>query len=344
MHWFRRKQTWRRAVLVLTPAALACFFWSVRLVLLPFALGGLLAYLLAPLVRCLENRGFSRTMSILLVYASLAAVTALLVGFGYPRLIRELIGLTEAIPVYTHKVQEVIQSFEQNYANSNLPEGVRKAIDQRIAGGEEVVLGLTHRSIDLLVGLCSQLLSFLLAPVLAFYLLRDGELLRDGLTGLLPSRLRGDVLELVGAVDEVIRKFIRGHCLVCALVAGMTAGGMWVIGMPFALLLGLVAGVFDLIPFFGPLLGAVPALGIAILQSWRLTLYAALVVFVVQQLESNIISPKILGDALGLHPLLIIFVLLAGGELWGIPGMIFALPAAAVLKVVGRYLYLRLVE
>jgi predicted PurR-regulated permease PerM len=98
-----------------------------------------------------------------------------------------------------------------------------------------------------------------------------------------------------------------------------------------------------LIPFFGPFLGAIPAIAIALVQSWKLTFYVILIFFVVQQFEANIISPKIMGAALGLHPLIIIFVLLAGGQLWGILGMLIALPVAAALKVIGRYIFLKLV-
>ncbi len=344
MHWALRKQTWRWALLVFAPVVLAYFLWSVRSVLLPFVLAALLAYLLAPFVAMLEERGLSRALSIVVVYATLLGVSAVMVGFGYPRLIRELNGLTEAIPLYAAKFQEIILRLQNNYSSFDLPESVRKVIDQRLAGAEDMILRLVHQSVDLLVNLFSQVLSFLLAPVLAFYILKDKDSIRSGFESLLPRKIKGDVLDLVRDTDEIVRKFIRGHLVVCLVVGGLTALGMYLIGMPFALLIGIFAGLADLIPFFGPFLGAIPAVAIGILQSWRLTLYAALVILVVQQIESSVISPKILGDALGLHPVMIIFALLAGGKLWGIVGMLVALPLAAMLRLVSRYVFLKLVE
>lgn len=344
MHWALRKQTWRWALLVLMPVILVYFLWSVRAVLLPFVLAALLAYVLAPLVTLLEKRGLSRTMSIVVVYTTLLGAGAVTVIFGYPRLIRELNGLTQAVPMYSSKVQEIILRLQNQYSSFDLPESVRIVFDQRLAGAEDIVLRVIHQSVNLLVSLCSQVLSFLLAPVLAFYILKDQDSIRSGLESLLPRRFKSDVLDLARDTNGIVRKFIQGHLVVCLIVGGLTALGMYLIGMPFALLIGIIAGLADLIPFFGPLLGAVPALAIGILQSWQLSVYALLVIFVVQQIESNVISPKILGDALGLHPIVIIFALLAGGQLWGIIGMLVALPLSAILRLIIRYIYLKLVE
>ncbi|HEX3032252.1 MAG TPA: AI-2E family transporter, partial [Bacillota bacterium] len=145
-------------------------------------------------------------------------------------------------------------------------------------------------------------------------------------------------------MDQVLRGFIRGHLLVCGLVGGLSALGLYLIGVPFALLLGIIAGILDIIPFFGPILGAVPALALALLQSWQATIYTLLLFVIIQQVEGNIITPKILGEAVGLHPLIIIFALLAGGHLWGVTGMIIALPLAAVIRVAARYMLIKLVS
>jgi predicted PurR-regulated permease PerM len=344
LHWALKKQTWRLVLLVAMPVIIAYFLWSVRAVLLPFVLATLLAYLLSPLVEMLEQRGLSRRLAIVVVYTTLLSICGVTVFYGFPRLLRELTGLNEAIPLYLSKFEEIMFSLQQNYSSFDLPDSVRTVIDQRLSGVESIILRLVNQSVDILVNLCSQVLSFLLAPVLAFYILKDQDGIRSGLESLIPRKIKGDVLDLARDTNLIIRKFIRGHLLLCTMVGGLTALGMYLIGMPFALLIGIIAGLAELIPFFGPLLGAIPALAIGILQSWQLTIYALLVFLVVQQIENNVISPKILGEALGLHPIVIIFSLLAGGQLWGVIGMLVALPLAAILRLVIGYIFLKLVE
>ncbi len=117
----------------------------------------------------------------------------------------------------------------------------------------------------------------------------------------------------------------------------MTTAAMALLGVEFALMLGIFAGLAEIIPYFGPIIGAVPAVGLAILKSKWLAVKVAIAFLVIHQLEGNIISPKILGDKVGLHPLVVIFSLLAGGELYGLPGMLLAVPAAAILRVIVRF-------
>jgi len=139
-------------------------------------------------------------------------------------------------------------------------------------------------------------------------------------------------------------KFIRGHLLVASMVGVLTSLGLALVGVKFYLLLGIIAGIADLIPYFGPIIGAIPAVGLALLNSSQQALYVLLVMVVVQQVENNLLSPKILGDSVGLHPVVVIFVLLAGGHLFGILGMLLAVPLTAILRILVNYLYTLLVS
>jgi len=343
LYWLYEKRTYRLALLVVVPLLGIYFIYLVRGILLPFVLAFLVAYLLKPIISFLERRGITRLLAICVVYLSMLGLAAGLAFYGLPRLIAELNQLGEAIPSYTRQVQELNNTLQRRYSNFALPDSVRVVIDERIAFGEKGILKFVDKSVGSLLGLFSHLFSFLLAPVLGFYILKDAEGISKKFEGSIPTRYRADVLALVRDVDQVVRSFIRGHLTVSFLVGVLTWLGMTLIGMPFALIIGIIAGISDLIPFFGPFIGAVPAVAIGLLQSWELAGYALLVIFVVQQLESNVISPKILGDSLGLHPLVIIFVLLAGGQLYGVVGMLVAVPLAASVKVIGRYVFLKLV-
>ncbi|MHB8171534.1 MAG: AI-2E family transporter [Thermincolia bacterium] len=343
LHWFSEKRTYRLALLVVVPMVGVYFINLVRGILLPFILAFLVAYLLQPMVIFLERRGLTRLLAICAVYLFMFGLVMGVAFYGFPKLISELNQLGEAIPKYTRQIQEVNDSIQLQYSRFALPDSVRMVIDQRIAHGEKGILQLVDKAAGSLLGLFSYIFSFLLAPVLGFYLLKDAEGIRKKLEGSIPTRYRADVLALVRDVDQVVKSFIQGHLMVSFIVGVLTWLGMAIIGMPFALVIGIIAGIADLVPFFGPLIGAVPAVAIGLLQSWQLAGYALLVILIVQQLESNVISPKILGDSLGLHPLVIIFVLLAGGNLYGVVGMVVAVPLAASIRVIGRYVFLKLV-
>lgn len=156
---------------------------------------------------------------------------------------------------------------------------------------------------------------------------------------MIPLSKRSELLQLWEEIDEVLINFIIGNLTVALLVGSCTAFGLAMIGMDFPLLLGIITGITNIIPYFGPVIGGIPAVLLALLKSQKLAFYVIIVIVVVQQLESNFISPKVLGKSVGLHPLIVIFILLAGGELGGIVGMLIAVPLTAVLKIIVTYLF-----
>jgi predicted PurR-regulated permease PerM len=175
-------------------------------------------------------------------------------------------------------------------------------------------------------------------------MLKDSNHISTRLLNFLPVSIREEFINLWGKIDNVLTNFIRGHLLVAGIVGLLTTIGLLIIKMKFALILGIIAGLADLIPYFGPILGAVPAVVLALLDSNVQVFYVILVMIIVQQLESNLLSPKILGDSVGLHPLAVIFVLLTGGHFFGVVGMIIAVPFAAVIKIVINYAVTKMVS
>jgi predicted PurR-regulated permease PerM len=145
-------------------------------------------------------------------------------------------------------------------------------------------------------------------------------------------------------IDQVIGEFIRGQLIVCTVIAVLTSIALYLMGVQFAIILGMIAGIVDVIPYFGPFIGMLPCIAVALLQSPKLALYTALAFIAIQQVESNIISPKIVGDRVGLHPVVIIFALLAGERLLGFIGLVLAVPAAAIIKVILHHSWLRITE
>lgn len=298
-----------------------------------FIIAAVLAYLLHPVVVALQRRGTPPVPAILLVYLALLIVVAALALYGLPRMVGQLNHLLDSIPVYTGQVEDFISSIQDHYTHSGLPPGMKRILDARLRWGEDALLQMVNRLVAGLIGLAGSLFNIFLAPVLAYYLLKDGSRFKDKLLGLIPASWRDDVLELAGEINRVLHNFVRGYLLVCLIVGTLTGVTMAFLGLEFALMLGIFAGLTELIPYFGPVIGAVPALALALLRSKWLAFKVLLAVFIIHQLEGNLISPRILGNRVGLHPLAVILALLAGGELYGLAGMLLAVPVAAVLRI-----------
>ena len=186
--------------------------------------------------------------------------------------------------------------------------------------------------------------NLILGPILAFYFARDKDQIRRKVMSWIPARSREEVSNLIGEIDAVVGGFVRGQLLVAMIMAVMISVGLWLAGIDSPFLIGTAAGILDLIPYFGPLLGAIPALMIGVLKSPLHILYVAAVFAAANQIETAVLSPRIVSGYVGLHPLVVIFSLLAGAYIWGLLGMIVAVPLAGILRVLLRYTWTRIVE
>ena len=342
MNYHIEKGFVRLIFFIFAAVMLAYFFYLLKGLMVSFILAVLLAYLLNPVVNAIERRGTPRSYAILLAYLALSFVVAGIFLHIIPRVLKQLYIMEETIPLYIAQTQLVIQSIQNHYSVLNIPDGVREIIDQRVVMLEEYVLQWVRTAVTVLIGLVGYVFKLLLAPVLAFYLLKDLDAISEKAAAWLPVNLKDEITGLFRQINQVLASFIRGYFLVAAIVGVLTAVSMALLGVDFALMLGFIAGVTELIPYFGPIIGAVPAIGVALLKSKWLALKVAVIFIIIHQLEGNIISPKIMSDKVGLHPLLVIFSLLAGGELYGLMGMLLAIPCAAVLKVIVSFVYVKI--
>lgn len=334
---------WRLALAVLILAGALLFIWRVRQIFLPFFLAALLAYLLKPWAGYLEARGCSRPAAILILYGAIAVVALPLGAYIFPRLLHELNQFVDQVPVYSREILEIIAGIYKRYQRLAVPEVLRQAFEETLRHVENLALNSARAAGRAVLGLLSGAASFILAPVLAYYFLRDRDLLARAAIHVLPSSWREDFLGVWEEIDQVLMNFIRGHLLVSLIVGLLTGIGLALIGLDYAVILGIVVGLADLIPYFGPILGAIPVVALALLESKWAALYAFIVVLIVQQIEGSILVPRIIGNCVGLHPLAVVFVLLAGGELFGVLGLLLALPAAAIGRILLRFIWSRLV-
>lgn len=327
----------RIVIVILAVLAVAAFILRVRGVLSPFILGAVITYILEPPVSGLERWGLPRGLAIILIYLLVIAAIALTVAWLVPAALAELNGLAQSLPSYTRQAEELGLSLQRFYARLSLPESVRSTLDQSISNAEVGLLRVIGATIAGILGAFAWLPGLILAPFLAFYALKDLQVIRAGFIRSLPREARGEIMAVLSAVDRVLSRFLRGQFILSVIVGAAFAAGLHVLGVPFWVIIGIFAAFAEVIPYFGPVIGATPAVAIALTRSPALALKVVILFTVIQEVENAILAPKIMGDSIGLHPLWVFFAILAGGEVAGFWGLLLAVPAAGVLKVVLNY-------
>jgi predicted PurR-regulated permease PerM len=332
---------------------LILLLWLFSGVLLPFAAAMALAYLLNPVADRLERLGVNRLGATLLIMIGFVVVLALIIVLIMPAFWRQLASFLEALPSYVVKLEDLATNFSMRLANDHgapllerLGFGKAASADLRNSTSELVNqaaqwAGTFVKSIwssgAALIGLLSLLV---LTPVVTFYMLLDWEKMIATVDGLVPLRHRQTVRELARQIDAAMAGFLRGQSLVCLFLGVWYGVGLSLIGLNFGLLIGLSAGFLSFIPYVGSLMALILSAIVAIVQGWpewRLLAMALGVVGVGQFLEGNVLSPKLVGGSVGLHPVWLIFALLAFGSLFGFTGLIVAVPLAAAVGVILRF-------
>ncbi|WP_096201396.1 AI-2E family transporter [Bacillus sp. FJAT-45350] len=301
-------------------------------VAIPFLFAALITYLLHPVIEWTHDSGLPRPVAVLIIYFLFFGGLTYLGFKGAPYVVEQIKELVENIPQYVEEVQRWLTLFNEHVAN--MPVGIQNQIDEWLLGLEEVVEDIFERIIAMIMGIFSSFIYFIIVPFLVFYLLKDYQLVEKVAWYLTPKRWRRRGIRFIRDVDQSFGNYIRGQILVSMSVGVIATTGLYLIGLPYAVLLGLFIGMTDIIPYFGAFLGAVPALIVAALQSWQMLIYTGLVILILQQIEGNILSPVIVGRTLHTHPVIIMLALILGIEIGGIIGLVLAVPILSIVKVI----------
>ena len=316
--------------------------YLLRGILLPFVAGMAVAYLLDPLCDRLEGWGLSRTLAttaltILFLLIAVAAVLLLI-----PLLAGQVIELLRNVPDYIEALRGQVARLVE-LVEAKLDPAMLERVEGALAGSTERLISWgTHLVGGLVTGgvAAANLVSLLLiTPVVAFYLLRDWDRIVARVDDWLPRDHAETLRGLAGEVDRTLAGFVRGQGTVCVILAIFYALALSIAGLNFGLVIGLIAGLLSFIPYVGAIVGLLLSVGLAVFQFDDLVRIAivAAIFFVGQAVEGNYLTPKLVGGRVGLHPVWVIFGLLAGGALFGFVGMLLALPAAAVIGVGMRF-------
>lgn len=319
--------------------------WSVyifgKAVLAPFLVAMIISYILNPVVCLLNHRKVPRTIAVLLIYAVFIISITVVMLHLIPMFMKQLKELNEHLPQFTVQAQHWFNGLNDN---KFLPESVRIGINHSLIQFENAVSIYISNFLSDIGATINLLFIIFIIPFLAFYMLKDFQLIGKTTLAMVPQTHRKHSIKLFLDIDTALGNYVRGQFLVCILIGILAYIGYWSIGMPYPLLLALVAAIFNIIPYLGPFFGATPAIIMASTISLKLVLLVVAVNLVIQILEGNVISPQIVGKSLHMHPLLIIFALLVGGEFAGIVGLILAVPFFAVMKVIFHHFYLYFIQ
>jgi predicted PurR-regulated permease PerM len=332
---------------------LVLLLWLFSGVLLPFAAAFALGYLLNPVVDRLERLGFNRLGATLFIMACFVLVLISISILIVPIVWRQLVSFTGALPEYAVKLEELISAetarLGRDYGGSLMDKfglggnagaefaSATKDLVAQAAHWTASFLNSVIRRGEALIGLISLLV---VTPVVAFYVLLDWHKTIATIDRLVPLRHRETARALAREIDSALAGFLRGQSLVCLFLGTWYGIGLSLIGLNFGLLIGIMAGVLSFVPYVGSLTALILSSTVAIVQDWpqwKLFAMSLGVVLIGQFLEGNILSPKLVGESVGLHPVWLIFALLAFGSLFGFTGLITAVPFAAAAGVILRF-------
>ncbi len=327
--------------------------WLVYLlapVITPFAVSAGLAYLGDPLVDRLEQTSVwrwkvSRTLAVSVVFVLMLTLLSSILLVIVPLLIEQVRLLLERLPQWIDWFSGTATPWLAAKLGVDISGSDSAQFSTMLQAYWKEISKAAFSVIDFLsrggVAVASWLVNLILIPVVTFYLLRDWDLLKQGIQDLLPRNIEGDCTAVVGEIDAVLGAFIRGQLMVMLALGAIYSLGLTLVGLEIAVLIGMGAGLLSIVPYLGSIIGVILALAAAIFQYQDvLHLFLVLLVFGVGQIvEGMYLTPKLVGDRIGLHPVMVIFAVLAGGQLFGFLGILLALPAVAALNVLVRHLH-----
>jgi predicted PurR-regulated permease PerM len=332
---------------------LALLLWSARGALPAFIIGLALAFVLDPIVTTLERRGLPRWAGVLACYVGMVALAWALIAFAVPPIARQARDFITHLPELAAAITNVQHAVIDWYRSLPLPPELRSMLDESIRSAEQAfaagVREILGPAVSGVLRTAAFILGLVVIPVWLFYVLKDRERFPRAVTGALPDHWRDDALNVMAILARVGGRWVRGQLLLGVAIFAATVIGLTILTLvgfsefgEFTLVLALIAGVLEWFPIIGPIVAAIPAVLIGLTISPAATIAAIALYTGIQQLENNLLVPKVLGDAVELHPAVLIVALVVGGALFGIGGAILAAPTVAAGRDVYRYAFQRL--
>ena len=323
----RDAQFWLRIVLV-TAVALTVYY--VPWIVVPFLIGLFLCLILRPLVdfqmkmaEKLRWRRFPIDIAIIIAFLVFIAVMTILARSIFVPFWHQFEGFVLQIPSLTSQLLETTQEM----------------INDSLVRAGNYLIDVAKNGIFAVIAFTGTLVELVVVPIITFYMLKAGSTFKRIFAGLFPMEYRQHIMDLVQETDHILSAYIRGQLILCVAIASMVFVGMWWLEVPYPLVIALLAGIVELVPIVGPIVGAIPALLLALTISGALAVKVLIFYIVVQQFDGHILMPKLMGNVIEIHPVAIIAGVLLGSAVLGVFGMMLAVPTLAVLKVITKHMW-----
>lgn len=303
-------------------------------VLTPFFLALLLVYVLRPVVNWLEDRGVRRLLALVFTYLGALVVVTVVLFFLIPVLVVQVQEFIRNFPRYFTATSRLFAPYRAYFDRVKVDRNAARLVEAALAKAQETGLLIAERLPSYTLSAFALLLNLVLAPLIAFYLLKDLREIKQTMLEVIPERHRAETVHLIHEIDCVLAGFLRGQSLVALSVAVLSTIALVILRVDYPVVIGLITGLLSVIPYFGPIVGAAIAGIVALFKSPLLALLAVVLLIAIQQVANLFIAPYIMSQQVNVHPVVVIFALLVGGALFGLVGLILAIPVAAVAKAV----------
>ncbi|MGM0397261.1 MAG: AI-2E family transporter [Bacillota bacterium] len=334
-----KKKLFDIGMILLAIVIVAIIYKPLGKVINPFIYALVLAYLLNPIVKLLEKRKIKRIWAILIVFLVLFAIIGIAFATLIPSLKGDLSGFIDDIPNIVSFLEKRISEFQAGKITF-IPQEIQEFlnVEEQMDKAGEYLKKAFKGIFNALVSSTGTLLDIIITPIITFYYLKDKDKILKAFTSDIPESAISKLKELGSDVDKVLGGFVKGQLTIAAFVGILTGVGCWLIGVPYALTIGLVAGITNIIPYFGPWLGGILPVVLGFMEKPLMALWVVILIIVIQQIEATFLSPQIMSHSVGLHPLLVMFSVLFFGSMFGILGMIIGVPLMGILKILLGYL------
>ena len=307
--------------------------------MLPLGLGVVIAYIELPIVEYADKLKISRTISILLSFLISFFIIIITLLCIIPLLVDNIKGLTSFIPGAFNTILNYVLSFIETNVPSVWQQDILIELDNNFMKLQSRIMQEIYNFISNIPKRIFFIFDVIIGWILSFYILRDKEQIKEGIKHFFPTIYREDMICFFRDIHRVVLRFIQGQISIAVIIAIIETAGLYIIGMQYAPILGFFGGISNVIPYFGPYIGAIPALAVAVtISPWK-AFWTAIVFIIAQQIDNIILSPRIMKGKLGLHPVTTIMAVIVGGRLFGIPGMMLSVPLIAMLKILLKRIF-----
>lgn len=303
----------------------------------------IIAYAFNPIIDYFERKNIKRSLGVLILYLLILALILVLGVAVVPNSGRAVRTLVSNLPMYFEQLSDFFDSFYTGYYSTlgGLPpvfEGIENIVMESIVKLEQWVSDSLTSFVGGIISVVSKLVSIILIPILVMYFLVHKIYFREIVKKLIPSKYREDTLYLASVIDLSLKQFIKGRLLMSLYAGVMTTILLLVLGIEFPFVIGFITGIADIVPYIGPFLGYLPAIFFAAISEPIKILWISIFWVIIQWTENNIVAPKIIGENMGMHPMIILLSIIIGGGIFGIFGMILSVPLVAIIKIIGVYI------